>query len=68
MIRERVNSGFARARANGKKPGRPGAGAEVEKKIRFVLGRGDRGIRKIGRELGVRASVVQRFLAGELIR
>ena len=60
MIRERVNAGLARARANGKRLGRPGIGEDVEKSIRLALGRGDKGIRKIAREVGVGVSVVQR--------
>jgi DNA invertase Pin-like site-specific DNA recombinase len=64
MIRERVNAGLARAKANGKRLGRPGVGAEVEDAIRVALGKGDKGIRKIARELGVGVSVVQRVAAG----
>jgi len=53
IIRERVNAGLARARANGKKLGRPGAGPEVEGSIRLALSRGGKEIRKIACELGV---------------
>ncbi len=60
IIRERINAGLARARANGKRLGRPSVGADVEEAIRQALGRGDEGIRKIARELGVGVSVVQR--------
>ncbi len=59
MIRERVNAGLARAKANGKRLGRPRVGDEVEEAIRLALRRGDQGIRKIAREVGV--SVVQRI-------
>ena len=64
IIRERVTAGLKRAKANGKKLGRPTVGADVEKKIRLALSRGDKGIRKIARELGVGVSVVQRVQAG----
>jgi DNA invertase Pin-like site-specific DNA recombinase len=52
---------LARARANGKRLGRPTVGPEVEMAIRMALRRGDKGIRKIARELGVGVSVVQRL-------
>jgi DNA invertase Pin-like site-specific DNA recombinase len=61
MIRERVNAGLARARAKGTKLGRRPVGADVEAKI-LKLRRSGAGILKIGRELGVGTSVVQRVL------
>jgi DNA invertase Pin-like site-specific DNA recombinase len=63
MIRERVTAGLARARANGKRLGRPTVGPEVEDAIRAALQRRDKGMRKIARELGVGVSVVQRVRA-----
>jgi DNA invertase Pin-like site-specific DNA recombinase len=60
IIRERVNAGLARARANGKRLGRPRVGNDVDEAIRLALKKGDKGIRKIARELGVGVSVVQR--------
>jgi DNA invertase Pin-like site-specific DNA recombinase len=60
MIRERVNAGLARARANGKRLGRPTVSPEAEQAIREELRRGWKGIRKIARELGVGVSVVKR--------
>ena len=60
IIRERINAELKRARDNGKRLGRPSVGAEVEEAIRQALGRGDKGIRKNSREMGVRVSVVQR--------
>ena len=60
IIREWVNAGLERARANGKRLGRPKVGEEVEQAIRQVLEKGDKGIRRIAGELGVGVSVVQR--------
>lgn len=62
MIRERVNAGLARARAKGTKLGRRRVAADVEARI-LALRSGGMGILKIGRELGVGTSVVQRVLA-----
>jgi DNA invertase Pin-like site-specific DNA recombinase len=59
MIVERVNAGLARARAQGKRLGRPTVDAEVEKKIKQRRAKGV-GMLKIARELGVGTSVVQR--------
>jgi DNA invertase Pin-like site-specific DNA recombinase len=62
MIRERVNAGLARARARGRRLGRPPVAPSVEAKIREL--RAQRmGIVKIARTLGVGTSVVQRVLA-----
>ena len=76
MIVERVNSGLARAKANGVKLGRGNRKdnkrsadekrwgmrrAELEKRI-LCLRKQDMGFVKIGRTLGVGTSVVQRVL------
>jgi len=61
MIRERVRAGIARARASGKRIGRPMVGPEVEAKIRALRAQG-RGIVKIARTLGVGGGTVQRVL------
>lgn len=61
MIRERVNAGLARAKANGKRLGRAPHGAEIAAKIR-ELRAGGMGKVKIGKTLGVGTSVVQRVL------
>lgn len=61
MIRERVNAGLARARAEGKQLGRPRTTPEVEKRIQRALRVGGKGIQKIAREVGVGVSVVQRI-------
>jgi DNA invertase Pin-like site-specific DNA recombinase len=59
IIRERVNAGLARARANGTKLGRRRVEPAVEAQILALKAGGD-GMLKIGRKLGVGTSVVQR--------
>jgi len=61
MIRERVNAGLARAKAEGKTLGRPKSAKERD--IRTALANGGKGIRKIAAEVGVGVSVVQRIKA-----
>jgi DNA invertase Pin-like site-specific DNA recombinase len=61
IIRERVNAGLARARANGTKLGRRPVKAAVEARIRQLRAKGD-GILKIGKKLGIGTSVVQRVV------
>ena len=51
IIRERVNTGLARARANGTKLGRRRVAPVVEARILELKASGD-GILKIGRKLG----------------
>jgi DNA invertase Pin-like site-specific DNA recombinase len=63
IIRERVNAGLARARANGIKLGRRPVKPAVEARIRQLRAKGV-GILKIGRTLGVGTSVVQRVVGG----
>jgi DNA invertase Pin-like site-specific DNA recombinase len=63
MIRERVRSGLARARAAGTKLGRPPITAETEKAIREALQARQHGIRKIATLLGVGTGTVQRIKA-----
>lgn len=65
-LQERVTAGLDRARANGKRLGRPKVGEEVEQKIRLALEKGDKGIRKIAGEIGVGVSVVQRVRAAQI--
>ncbi|BBF92467.1 recombinase family protein [Blastochloris tepida] len=60
MIRERVNTGLARARAEGKALGRPRIDPEVERQIAAALRKGGRGIRKVAADLGVGVGTVQR--------
>ena len=59
IIRERVNAGLARARANGVKLGRRRVKPSVEARILELRAKGD-SILKIGKKLGVGTSVVQR--------
>jgi len=59
IIRERVNAGLARARANGTKLGRRRVDPAIEARILELKAAGC-GILKIGRQLGVGTSVVQR--------
>jgi len=62
IIRERVNAGLARARANGTKLGRRPVKPAMEARIRQLRAKGD-GILKIGKKLGIGTSVVQRVIA-----
>lgn len=61
MIRERVNAGLARARAQGKTLGRPRVDEKIERRVTKALKKGDRGIRKIASDLGVGVGTVQRI-------
>lgn len=62
MIQERVRAGLARARAEGKKLGRPKTAADIEHQIRARLVAGD-SLRSVARDLRVGVSVVQRVRA-----
>ena len=64
MIRERVNAGLARARAQGKRLGRPKIGVDVEKRIRALRGEG-LGILRVAKAVGCGVSVVQRVVRSE---
>jgi len=61
MIRERINAGLARAKAQGKKLGRPRVSLTVENKIKKLRSTG-KGIRKIASELRVGVSTVMRVV------
>jgi DNA invertase Pin-like site-specific DNA recombinase len=63
MIRERVNAGLARARSRGVKLGRRPVELAVEQRIHDLRKKG-MGMVRIGREIGVGTSVVQRVLGG----
>lgn len=59
---ERIRSGLARARSEGKQLGRPRTSGLVEDRIRELRGHG-MGMLRIAREVGVGVSVVQRLVA-----
>ena len=63
MIQERVRSGLARARSEGKQLGRPRIAPELEKRILDALNKPGRieGVRKIAARFGVDPSTVQRI-------
>ncbi len=61
MMRDRIKAGLARARAQGKRLGRPPVPPEVEQAIRDARAEG-KGMLKIARELGVGTTTVQRVL------
>lgn len=62
MIQERVKAGLARAKAQGKRLGRPRVPFDIERKILKARDKG-KGIKKIAREIGVGVGTVQRVLA-----
>ena len=65
MIRERVNAGLARAKAQGTKLGRPRLDDQrLVAKIRKLRAR-KVGMLKIAKQLGVGTSVVQRIVSAE---
>lgn len=61
QIRERVMSGLARARSEGKRLGRPRVGPEVEAAILRERANG-KGMRRVAQDLKVGVSVVQRVI------
>jgi len=62
MIQERVRAGLARAKAQGKRLGRPRIGEAKEAAIRAAREQGH-GIQRIARDLGIGVSAVQRVLS-----
>jgi len=62
MIQSRVKAGLLRAKANGKRLGRPKVSLQIESAIREAL-RGGAGIRKVATALGVGVGTVQRVRA-----
>ena len=65
MIQERVKAGLERARAQGKRLGRPTVSAEIEARIAELRGEG-MGKIKIAKTLGIGVSTVQRVVGMEL--
>lgn len=62
MISERVKSGLARAKSNGKTLGRPKVSDEVEERIVSMRSQG-KGMLAIAKELGIGTSTVQRVIS-----
>jgi DNA invertase Pin-like site-specific DNA recombinase len=62
MIQDRVNAGLARAKAQGKRFGRPTVGTEIEVKVRELRATG-MGMIKVAKTLGIGVSAVQRIEA-----
>ena len=61
LIQERVKAGLERARAQGKRLGRPTIGAKVEAAVRAARGEG-KGMLRIAKELGVGVGTVKRIV------
>jgi DNA invertase Pin-like site-specific DNA recombinase len=61
MIRQRVNAGLARAKAQGTKLGRPAIKADTEQAIREALAAGNIGMLKIAAMFKVGSGTVQRI-------
>lgn len=68
MIRQRVNAGLARARAQGKKLGRRPIDPKTEQGIRDALASNTMGMLKIAAAFGVGSGTVQRVKADMLAR
>ena len=60
MIKERVNAGLTRAKAQGKRLGRPTVSRATEAKVRALRATG-MGMAKVAKTVGVGVSVVQRI-------
>jgi DNA invertase Pin-like site-specific DNA recombinase len=67
MIQERVRAGLSRARARGKRLGRPTVHPSKEEAIRTARDAGT-GIKTIAKQVGVGVSVVQRVLAAREVQ
>jgi DNA invertase Pin-like site-specific DNA recombinase len=63
IIRDRVNAGLARAKAQGKQLGRRKIAVKVERAIRADLQAGGAGIQKLAKRHGVGVGTVQRIRA-----
>jgi len=64
IIKDRINAGLARARAEGIRLGRP----PLDKKIKdavFVLKREGKSMRQIGKEVGISAASVHKVIAAK---
>ena len=65
MIRDRVNAGLARARAQGTRLGRPTLSKMVEARVRELRAAG-MGIVRVAKTLGIGVSAVQRIIKADL--
>jgi DNA invertase Pin-like site-specific DNA recombinase len=66
MIRERVNAGIARAKAEGKHCGRPFIDTKLEERIRHALAAPGRpGVHKLAKQFGVGSGTIQRIARAE---
>lgn len=66
LIRERTAAGLVRAKAEGKKLGRPSALTEAQAKhVREQLASGASNVSALARELGVGRATIQRAMAGQ---
>jgi DNA invertase Pin-like site-specific DNA recombinase len=66
MIRERVNAGIARAKADGKHCGRPFIDTKLEERIREALAAPGRpGVHKLAKQFGVGSGTIQRIARAE---
>lgn len=61
MIQERIKAGLLRARAQGKRLGRPPHGMNIELQIKKLYAKG-MGMVRIGKTLGIGTSAVQRVI------
>jgi len=61
MIQERVRAGLERARAQGKRLGRPKVGTDIERAITAARADG-KGIKRTARDLGIGVGTVQRVI------
>jgi DNA invertase Pin-like site-specific DNA recombinase len=61
ILLERINAGLKRARAQGKRLGRPPTDPKTEAAIRAALKAGGKGMLKIAAEIGVGSGTVQRI-------
>ena len=66
MIQERVRAGLARARAQGKRLGRPTVSSKAQAAVRAASEEG-KGIRQIARELGLGVATVHRLVRGTAV-
>lgn len=66
IIRDRVKAGLARARAKGKRLGRPPVPRRIEEAVRAARAQ-DKGIRRIARELGIGVGTVQRIVGSTTV-